>query len=97
MDACILQTGLFYVPVINLCGTFKRIRQDFEEGMAYRCCEASVAGKPQSGEVKAFDRRPSCSRCRTGDASLHRDPGQSHQATPACPILAAWIHPRPTR
>jgi alcohol dehydrogenase (cytochrome c) len=49
------QTGLLYVPVINLCGDFKRIRQEFKEGMAYWGGEASVAGKSQSGDVKAFD------------------------------------------
>jgi alcohol dehydrogenase (cytochrome c) len=49
------QTGLLYAPVIDACADFKRIRQEFREGMAYWGGEASVLGKPQSGAVKAFD------------------------------------------
>ena len=49
------QTGLLYAPVIEACATFKRIPQEFREGMGYWGGEASVAGHPQSGAVKAFD------------------------------------------
>ena len=49
------QTGLLYAPVIEACATFKRIPQAFREGMAYWGGEASAAGHPQSGAVKAFD------------------------------------------
>jgi len=49
------QTKLLYVPVIDACADFKLIPQEFKEGMAYWGGEANVAGKPQSGYLKAFD------------------------------------------
>jgi len=49
------QTKLLYVPVIEACADFKLIPHEFKEGMAYWGGEATVAGKPQSGYVKAFD------------------------------------------
>jgi alcohol dehydrogenase (cytochrome c) len=48
-------TGLLYTPVVEACGDFKLIKQEFREGMAYWGGEASVLGKEQWGHVKAFD------------------------------------------
>jgi alcohol dehydrogenase (cytochrome c) len=49
------ETGLLYTPVVEACGDFKLLKQEFREGMAYWGGEASVAGKEQWGHVKAFD------------------------------------------
>ena len=49
------ETGLLYTPVVEACGDFKLIPQEFREGMAYWGGEASVIGKEQWGHVKAYD------------------------------------------
>jgi len=49
------QTGLLYAPINHTCADYRRLPQEFKEGMAYWGGEASVMGKPQSGAVAAFD------------------------------------------
>lgn len=48
------RTGLLYAPVIEICATFKRIPQEFREGMAFWGGNATI-GHAQTGAVKAFD------------------------------------------
>jgi alcohol dehydrogenase (cytochrome c) len=48
-------TGLLYTPVVELCGTFKLLPQEFREGMAYWGGEVKLHDKEQWGHVKAFD------------------------------------------
>ena len=48
-------TGLLYTPVVELCGTFKLIPQEFREGMAYWGGEVKLHDKEQWGHVKAYD------------------------------------------
>ncbi|HYC58721.1 MAG TPA: PQQ-dependent dehydrogenase, methanol/ethanol family [Thermoanaerobaculia bacterium] len=47
-------TRLFYTPVVEACGTFKLIPQQFKEGMAYWGGEVAI-DKQQWGHVKAYD------------------------------------------
>jgi alcohol dehydrogenase (cytochrome c) len=49
------ETGLLYTPVVELCGTFKLLPQEFREGMAYWGGEVKLHDKEQWGHVKAFD------------------------------------------
>ncbi|HEX8454433.1 MAG TPA: PQQ-dependent dehydrogenase, methanol/ethanol family [Longimicrobium sp.] len=49
------QTGLFYVPVIDVCARFKRGPVHFRESMYYLGGEADVRSYEQTGYVKAID------------------------------------------
>ncbi|HEX8170707.1 MAG TPA: PQQ-dependent dehydrogenase, methanol/ethanol family [Thermoanaerobaculia bacterium] len=49
------KTGLIYTPVVEACGTFKLLKQEFREGMAYWGGESTPKGHEQWGHVKAFD------------------------------------------
>jgi alcohol dehydrogenase (cytochrome c) len=49
------KTGLLYTPVVELCGTFKLLSQEFKEGMAYWSGEVKLHDKEQWGHVKAYD------------------------------------------
>jgi alcohol dehydrogenase (cytochrome c) len=49
------QTGLLYVPVIELCATFRRERQEFKEGLPYLGSGFQNAAEEDWGHVKAFD------------------------------------------
>ncbi|HEX2249613.1 MAG TPA: PQQ-dependent dehydrogenase, methanol/ethanol family [Gemmatimonadales bacterium] len=49
------ETGLFYVPVIEACATFKVDSVPFREGMPYFGGGAEVAKHPQIGYIKAID------------------------------------------
>jgi alcohol dehydrogenase (cytochrome c) len=49
------KTGLLYTPVVELCGKFKLLPQEFKEGMAYWGGEVKLHDKEQWGHVKAYD------------------------------------------
>jgi alcohol dehydrogenase (cytochrome c) len=49
------KTGLLYTPVVEVCGTFKLLPQQFKEGMAYWGGEVKLHDKEQWGHVKAYD------------------------------------------
>jgi alcohol dehydrogenase (cytochrome c) len=48
------ETGLLYTPVVEACGTFKLLPQEFREGMAYWGGEVKIDDE-QWGHIKAFD------------------------------------------
>ena len=50
-------TGLLYVPVVEQCATYKRMRTEFKESMAYWGGSATPKKDEQWGEVKAIDPR----------------------------------------
>ena len=49
------QTGLLYVPVIELCATFRRKTQEFAEGLPYLGSGFQNRDEEEWGHVKAFD------------------------------------------
>jgi alcohol dehydrogenase (cytochrome c) len=50
------QTRLLYTPIVDACGTFKSMKSEFREGMAYWGGDASVSkAQVRGGAVKAFD------------------------------------------
>ena len=49
------QTGLLYVPVIELCATFKREPEEFKEGLPYLGSGFQNTDEEDWGHVKAFD------------------------------------------
>jgi alcohol dehydrogenase (cytochrome c) len=49
------QTGLLYVPVIELCATFRRHPEEFREGLPYLGSGFQNQDEEQWGHVKAFD------------------------------------------
>jgi alcohol dehydrogenase (cytochrome c) len=51
------ETGLLYVPVVEQCATYKLMKSEFREGMAYWGGSATPKRENQWGEVKAFDPR----------------------------------------
>ena len=50
-------TGLLYTPVVEQCATYKVVRTEFKESMAYWGGSATPKKDEQWGEVKAFDPR----------------------------------------
>lgn len=50
-------TGLFYVPVIELCATFQSSPDYFREGLTYFGSAFNNADEESWGHVKAFDAR----------------------------------------
>jgi len=50
-------TGLLYAPVVEQCATYKLMKTEFREGMAYWGGEATPKKDEQWGEVKAIDPR----------------------------------------
>ncbi|MHB1222647.1 MAG: PQQ-dependent dehydrogenase, methanol/ethanol family [Gemmatimonadaceae bacterium] len=51
------QTGLLYVPVVEQCATYKLMRTEFKESMAYWGGSATPKKDEQWGEVKGIDPR----------------------------------------
>ncbi len=49
------QTGLLYVPVIELCAVFRRRHEEFAEGLPYLGSTFQNRTEPEWGHVKAFD------------------------------------------
>jgi alcohol dehydrogenase (cytochrome c) len=49
------QTGLLYVPVIELCATFRRRTEEFREGLPYLGSSFQNRAEDDWGHVKAFD------------------------------------------
>jgi alcohol dehydrogenase (cytochrome c) len=49
------QTGLLYVPVIELCATFRRETEEFKEGLPYMGSAFQNRDEAEWGHVKAFD------------------------------------------
>ncbi len=49
------QTGLLYVPVIELCATFRRAPEEFKEGLPYLGSGFQNREEDDWGHVKAFD------------------------------------------
>ena len=49
------QTGLLYVPVIELCATFRRRTEPFKEGLPYLGSGFQNKDEEEWGHVKAFD------------------------------------------
>ncbi|CAA9309982.1 MAG: Quino(hemo)protein alcohol dehydrogenase, PQQ-dependent, partial [uncultured Gemmatimonadaceae bacterium] len=49
------QTGLLYVPVIELCATFRRRTEPFKEGLPYLGSTFENRTEEEWGHVKAFD------------------------------------------
>ena len=48
-------TGLFYVPIIDACATFRLVPTPYREGMFYLGGDADVLHHEQMGQVKAID------------------------------------------
>jgi alcohol dehydrogenase (cytochrome c) len=51
------ETGLLYAPVVEQCATYKLMKTEFAEGMAYWGGSATPKKTEQWGEVKAIDPR----------------------------------------
>jgi alcohol dehydrogenase (cytochrome c) len=51
------KSGLMYVPVIELCATFKAEPEDFKEGIPYMGSSFQNSDEEGWGEVKAYDPR----------------------------------------
>lgn len=49
------RSELLYVPVIEGCATFTKMRSEFRESLPYWGGTVDVAGHSQKGQVKAFD------------------------------------------
>jgi alcohol dehydrogenase (cytochrome c) len=49
------QTGLLYVPVIELCARFRRATEEFKEGLPYLGSGFQNRDEEEWGHVKAFD------------------------------------------
>jgi len=50
------QTGLLYTPTVDACGTFRRMRTEFREGLSWWGGDAIVSPQQvRGGQIKAFD------------------------------------------